>query len=113
MVLPYLQTNITEKPMIKGFSIIEGSRALKILAIKRKIYYEMIGIFNYFENNWIKSVRPERFSVYGYNLETNYLIESYHLFLLDHFGVHAPVWTLYGKYMTNIFFLFLILLFYC
>lgn len=109
MALPYLPTEKPRNPKVQRFSMLEGFGAVKFLAIKQTVYYKMANIFNYFENYWIKTITPERFSIHGCDLKTNYAIESYHYFLQDHLGVRPPVWTLYGKFLTNILFLFLFL----
>lgn len=69
----------------------------------------MFNIFNYFKDHWMYTITPQNFSMYECSLEINYTIETYHIFLQNRLGVHPPVWTFYGKYVTNILFLFLII----
>ncbi|XP_043468217.1 uncharacterized protein LOC122502303 [Leptopilina heterotoma] len=53
--------------------------------------------FNYFERQWLRRVRPEGFSVYGFQDRTNNVLESYHKTLLTVFGKKPSIWNFTKK----------------
>ncbi|XP_043286702.1 uncharacterized protein [Venturia canescens] len=52
---------------------------------------------NYYDRYWIRTVRPEGFSVYGLSRRTNNIIESYHSRLQHHLGRRPGPWDFLCK----------------
>lgn len=51
----------------------------------------------YFQNQWLRRIGVEGFSVFGLQNRTNNVIEAFHAVLLRHQGVHPYAWSFFCK----------------
>lgn len=58
-------------------------------------------IINYVENQWLRRVRPENFSVFGLQNRTNNPMEAYHRVLSVRWGEHPRIWKFTSTYVYH------------
>ena len=58
----------------------------------------------YFEDYWLKIVKPYGFSIFGLERRTNNVLESFNMTLQRYLGISPPIWDFTGKeiYMSNL-----------
>lgn len=60
-------------------------------------------IFTYFENYWLNIIKPDNFNVYGMNVKTNNVAESYHSQWREHVQKHPFPSQFIGDNRNHIF----------
>ncbi|XP_050537431.1 uncharacterized protein LOC126903328 [Daktulosphaira vitifoliae] len=75
-----------------------GGLALIItLAVAVNLFFDLKVLLHYIQNYWIDTIGPQGFSVYGFSIQTNNYLESFHSTLQTMFGRHSPMWPFYEK----------------
>lgn len=77
---------------------------MKEAAYRRGVYIQLVPFFHYLDIYWIDHIGPQAFSVYGSNLYTRSVVETFHQSLIGYFGTNPLLWTFYGKYTNDNYF---------
>lgn len=78
----------------------------KIIEVMRKVVElsnpstkkKLKDFFTYFQNQWIKTVKPAGFSIFGLDTRNTNILESFNAILLRIIGKDPDPWTFVGKY---------------